>query len=75
MPRQAALKAPRRLEPADTETEASRKTPPPREGHPEAPHLRGMAWREDAPEDKPDRMSSAITEANVSNRDTSSSQK
>ena len=70
-PRQAALKAARRLEPADTETEASRKDLRLREKGTHKLHIyEGWAWREDAPEDKPDWMPNTITEANVSKQGT-----
>jgi hypothetical protein len=66
-PRQAALKAARRLEPADGESEASREDLRLREKGTHKVHIyEGWAWREDAPEDKPDWMPSTITEANVS---------
>lgn len=70
-PRQAALKAARRLEPADTETEANRKDLRLREKGTYKLHIyEGWAWSEDAPEDKPDWMSNTITEANVSKQGT-----
>ena len=66
-PRQAALKAARRLEPADSEAEASREDLRLREKGTHKVHIyEGWAWREDAPEDKPDWMPSTVTEANVS---------
>jgi hypothetical protein len=66
-PRQAALKAARRLEPADGESEASREDLRLREKGTHKVHIyEGWAWREDAPDDKPDWMPSTITEANVS---------
>lgn len=66
-PRQAALKAARRLEPADGEANASREDLRLREKGTHKVHIyEGWAWREDAPEDKPDWMPSTITEANVS---------
>ena len=66
-PRQAALKAARRLEPADSETEASREGLRLREKGTHKVHIyEGWAWREDAPENKPDWMPSTVTEANVS---------
>ena len=66
-PRQAALKAARRLEPADSEAEANREDLRLREKGTHKVHIyEGWAWREDAPEDKPDWMPSTVTEANVS---------
>jgi hypothetical protein len=70
-PRQAALKAARRLEPADTEAEASREDLRLREKGTHKLHIyEGWAWHEDAPGDKPDWMPSTITEANVSKQGT-----
>lgn len=66
-PRQAALKAARRLEPADGEINASREPLRLREKGTHKVHIyEGWAWREDAPDDKPDWMPDTITEANVS---------
>jgi hypothetical protein len=66
-PRQAALKAARRLEPADNETNANRESLRLRETGTHKVHIyEGWAWREDAPENKPDWMPNMITEANVS---------
>lgn len=66
-PRQAALKAARRLEPADGEANADRTDLRLREKGTHKVHIyEGWAWREDAPDDKPDWMPSTITEANVS---------
>ena len=66
-PRQAALKAARRLEPADSEADANRESLRLREKGTHKVHIyEGWAWREDAPEDKPDWMPSTVTEANVS---------
>ena len=66
-PRQAALKAARRLDPADGEENASREELRLREKGTQKVHIyEGWAWREDAPEDKPDWMPETITEANVS---------
>ena len=66
-PRQAALKAARRLEPADSEAQAARTAFRLREKGTKKVHIyEGWAWREDAPEDKPDWMPETITEANVS---------
>ncbi|RRJ32527.1 non-histone chromosomal MC1 family protein [Halocatena pleomorpha] len=66
-PRQAALKAARRLEPASSEDEAQRTTIELREKGTKKVHIyEGWAWEEDAPDDKPDWMPDRITEANVS---------
>jgi hypothetical protein len=71
MPRQAALKAARRLPPAGSEDEA--------EGNPTEIRLRekgtdkvhifdAWAWEQDAPDDKPDWMGDNITKGNVSKK-------
>jgi len=71
MPRQAALKAARRLDPASSESEA--------EANPTEIQLRekgtdkvhifdAWAWEEDAPGDKPDWMGDRITKGNVSKK-------
>lgn len=66
-PRQAALKAARRLEPADSEDEADRTELRLREKGTDKVHIyEGWAWHEEAPENKPDWMPETITEANVS---------
>ena len=66
-PRQAALKAARRLEPASSEDEADRTTIQLREKGTDKVHIyEGWAWRETAPDDSPDWMPEDITEANVS---------
>ena len=66
-PRQAALKAARRLEPADGEANADRVELRLREKGTEKVHIyEGWSWREEAPDDKPDWMPDVITEANVS---------
>ena len=66
-PRQAALKAARRLEAADGEANATREALHLREKGTQKVHIyAGWAWREDAPDDKPDWMPETITEANVS---------
>ncbi|MFC6961270.1 non-histone chromosomal MC1 family protein [Halocatena marina] len=66
-PRQAALKAARRLEPASSEQEAERTHIELREKGTKKVHIyEGWAWEEDAPDDKPDWMPDRITEANVS---------
>jgi hypothetical protein len=66
-PRQAALKAARRLDPAESEDQASRNQFRLREKGTQKLHIyQGWAWRSDAPEDKPDWMAETVTEANVS---------
>ena len=66
-PRQAALKAARRLEPAPSEDAADRQTLRLREKGTDKVHIyEGWAWEESAPSDKPDWMPGDITEANVS---------
>jgi len=66
-PRQAALKAARRLEPADSEDAAEQVTLELREKGTDKVHIyEGWAWEEEAPENKPDWMPEVITEANVS---------
>jgi len=71
MPRQAALKAARRLDPATSESDA--------EADPTEIRLRekgtdkvhifdAWAWEEDAPDDKPDWMGDRITKGNVSKK-------
>lgn len=66
-PRQAALKAARRLDPAPSEDEATRTPIQLREKGTDKVHLyEGWAWQQTAPDDSPDWMPSDITEANVS---------
>jgi hypothetical protein len=66
-PRQAALKAARRLDPASSEEEADRTTLQLREKGTDKVHIyEGWAWQERAPDDSPDWMPDDITEANVS---------
>lgn len=66
-PRQAALKAARRLEPGASETDAEHERIELREKNTKKVHIYdGWAWEEDAPDDKPDWMPDRITEANVS---------
>lgn len=66
-PRQAALKAARRLDPAPSEDEAERHELRLREKGTKKVHVyEGWAWNEEAPSDKPDWMPDEITEANVS---------
>jgi hypothetical protein len=70
-PRQAALKAARRLDPAESEDQASRNQFRLREKGTKKLHIyEGWAWRSDAPEDKPDWMAETVTEANVSKEGT-----
>jgi len=66
-PRQAALRAARRLKPASSEDEADRVPLELREKGTDKVHIyEGWAWEEQAPENKPDWMPEVITEANVS---------
>ncbi|UPV75739.1 non-histone chromosomal MC1 family protein [Halorussus limi] len=66
-PRQAALKAARRLEPASSEDAADHTEIRLREKGTDKVHIyEGWAWHESAPDDKPDWMPNEITEANVS---------
>jgi hypothetical protein len=70
-PRQAALKAARRLEPASSETAANETELKLREKGTKKVHIYdGWAWQEDAPEDAPDWLEDqdSITEANVSKK-------
>lgn len=68
-PRQAALKAARRLDPAPSETSADRQEIRLREKGTKKVHIYdGWAWREEAPADAPDWMPTEITEANVSKK-------
>jgi hypothetical protein len=65
-PRQAALKAARRLEPAPSESAADREQLRLREKGTHKVHVyEGWAWEEDAPDDKPDWMPGDITKGNV----------
>jgi hypothetical protein len=67
MPRQAALKAARRLDPARSEQAADREEIVLREKGTKKLHIyEGWAWEGDAPDDTPDWMPERITEANVS---------
>jgi hypothetical protein len=69
MPRQAALKAARRLDPASSESdaEASPTEIRLREKGTDKVHIfDAWAWEEDAPDDKPDWMGDRITKGNVS---------
>lgn len=66
-PRQAALKAARRLDAAPSEDEAARARIQLREKGTDKIHIyEGWAWEEPAPENSPDWMPGEITEANVS---------
>jgi len=66
-PRQAALKAARRLDPASSESRADMTELRLREKGTDKVHIYdGWAWEEAAPDDKPDWMPQEITEANVS---------
>jgi hypothetical protein len=66
-PRQAALKAARRLEPAPSEDDAVPETIRLREKGTKKVHVyEGWAWEESAPSDKPDWMPGDITKGNVS---------
>ncbi len=68
-PRQAALKAARRLEPAPSEAEIEETELRLREKGTEKVHIYdGWAWEQEAPDDKPDWMPEEITEANVSKK-------
>jgi hypothetical protein len=66
-PRQAALKAARRLDPAPSESRANRQELRLREKGTDKVHIyEGWAWEEQAPDDSPEWMPNEITEANVS---------
>ncbi len=68
-PRQAALKAARRLDPGSSESDAERIELRLREKGTDKVHIYdGWAWEETAPDDKPDWMPNEITEANVSKK-------
>lgn len=68
-PRQAALKAARRLEPASSKDAADETELRLREKGTDKVHIYdGWAWEEEAPDDKPDWMPQEITEANVSKK-------
>ncbi len=70
-PRQAALKAARRLDTASSEDAADREEIRIREKGTDKIHIyEGWAWEEEAPEDSPDWMTGTITEANVSKQGT-----
>jgi hypothetical protein len=66
-PRQAALKAARRLDPASSENAADPLELRLREKGTKKVHIyEGWAWEESAPSDKPDWMPEDITKGNVS---------
>lgn len=66
-PRQAALKAARRLEPASSEDAAEPQKIRLREKGEHKVHVyEGWAWEEQAPDDKPNWMPNEITKGNVS---------
>ena len=66
IPRQAALKAARRLDPGSSEADADRQELRLRERGTDKLHIyEGWAWEEDAPEDGPEWLSETVTEANV----------
>jgi hypothetical protein len=66
-PRQAALKAARRLQPAPSEDAADPEQLRLREKGTKKVHIyEGWAWEESAPEDKPGWMPGDITKGNVS---------
>lgn len=66
-PRQAALKAARRLDPANSESAANKTELKLREKGTDKVHIyEGWAWEETAPDNSPDWMPDEITEANVS---------
>ena len=68
-PRQAALKAARRLDPAGSESAADQTELRLREKGTKKVHIYdGWAWEEEAPDDSPDWMPEEITEANVSKK-------
>src|SRR5699024_136623 len=66
VPRQAALKAARRLDPSPSESDADREELHLRERGTDKVHVyEAWAWEEDAPENGPQWLSDTITEANV----------
>ena len=71
MPRQAALKAARRLEPAGSEDEAKSNATEIRlreKGTDKVHIFDAWAWNSSAPSDKPDWMEGEITKGNVSKK-------
>ena len=68
-PRQAALKAARRLDPAESEEAAETEEIRLREKGEHKLHIYdGWAWQEEAPDDKPNWMPEEITKGNVSKK-------
>jgi hypothetical protein len=70
-PRQAALKAARRLDAGSSESRAKNNATELRlreKGTDKVHIYDGWAWEEEAPDDKPDWMPEEITEANVSKK-------
>lgn len=68
-PRQAALKAARRLDPAPSESEAPRSELRLREKGTDKVHIyEAWAWEDKAPSDGPDWLSGTISQANVSKK-------
>ena len=66
-PRQAAMKAARRLDPDPSEADADRHELRLRERGTDKLHIyEAWAWEENAPEESPEWLSGTITEANVS---------
>lgn len=66
-PRQAALKAARRLDPAQSEEQAEPVTIRLRERGTDKVHVyEAWAWEEESSEDKPDWLGDTVTKANVS---------
>lgn len=71
VPRQAALKAARRLEPASSEDDADRTEVRLRERGTDKVHIyEAWAWEEEPDADAPDFLGSVVTEANVSKKGT-----
>ncbi|SEA16931.1 nucleoid protein MC1 [Haloplanus vescus] len=71
MPRQAALKAARRLDPDDSESEAEDDSTEIRlreKGTDKVHIFEAWAWEQEAPDDKPDWMGEEITKGNVSKK-------
>jgi hypothetical protein len=70
-PRQAAMKAARRLDPGPSEADADQHELRLRERGTDKIHIyKGWAWEEDAPDDGPQWLSGTITEANVAKQGT-----
>lgn len=70
-PRQAAMKAARRLDPAPSEADADRQDLRLRERGTDKIHIyEGWAWEEDAPDDSPQWLSGTVTAANVAKQGT-----